>query len=111
MENWVNDFNGAFTICDEKGIIIYMNDKAVKTFENDGGLKLIGTDILDCHPEPSRTTLKNLMEERKTNCYTIEKNRVKKLIYQAPLFSEEKYTGFIELSLEIPFEMPHFIRK
>jgi transcriptional regulator with PAS, ATPase and Fis domain len=111
MDNWTKEFNGAITICDEKGIIVYMNDKAIKTFENDGGEKLIGTGILDCHPEPSKTALKNLMDERKTNCYTIEKNGVKKLIYQTPSFSGGKYSGFIEFTVEIPFDFPHFIRK
>jgi transcriptional regulator with PAS, ATPase and Fis domain len=111
MTDWIKEFNGAITICNEKGIIIYMNDKAIKTFANDGGGKLIGTNILDCHPEPSKTTLKNLMEERKVNTYTIEKNGVKKLIYQSPTFSNNVYSGFIEFSLEIPFELPNFIRK
>jgi transcriptional regulator with PAS, ATPase and Fis domain len=111
MENWIKEFNGAITICDDKGIIVYMNDKAVKTFENDGGEKLLGTDILDCHPEPSKTILKNLLDDRKVNCYTIEKNGVKKLIYQAPSYSEGNYSGFVELSLEIPFDLPNFIRK
>jgi transcriptional regulator with PAS, ATPase and Fis domain len=111
MENWIKEFNGAITICDEKGIIVYMNDKAVKTFETDGGEKLIGTDILDCHPEPSKTTLRNLMSQRKVNCYTIEKNGVKKLIFQTPAFNDGKYSGFIEFSIEIPFKLPHFIRK
>jgi transcriptional regulator with PAS, ATPase and Fis domain len=111
MDNWIKEFNGAITICNEKGIIIYMNDKAIRTFENDGGEKLIGTDILDCHPEPSKTILKNLMDERIVNTYTIEKNGVKKLIYQSPVYTDGVYSGFIELSLEIPFELPNFIRK
>lgn len=111
MTDWIKEFNGAITICDEKGIITYMNDKALKTFESDGGEKLIGTDILDCHPEPSKTTLKKLMEERTVNCYSIEKNGIKKLIYQSPVFENGKYSGFIEFSFEIPFELPHFIRK
>jgi transcriptional regulator with PAS, ATPase and Fis domain len=111
MTDWIKEFNGAITICDEKGIIIYMNDKAIKTFQEDGGEKLIGTDILDCHPEPSKTTLKNLMDERKVNCYTIEKNGIKKLIYQSPTFSNGVYSGFIEFSIEIPFKLPNFIRK
>jgi transcriptional regulator with PAS, ATPase and Fis domain len=111
MTDWIKEFNGAITICDEKGIIIYMNDKALKTFQEDGGEKLIGTDILDCHPEPSKTTLKNLMDERKVNCYTIEKNGIKKLIYQSPAFSNGVYSGFIEFSFEIHFELPNFIRK
>lgn len=111
MQNWVKEFGGAVTLCDVQGIITYMNDKAIKTFENDGGEKLIGANILDCHPEPSKTILKNLMNERKTNVYTIEKNGIKKLIYQSPVYENNEYSGFIELSLEIPFNMPNFIRK
>jgi transcriptional regulator with PAS, ATPase and Fis domain len=111
MTDWIKEFNGAVTICDADGIIIYMNDKAVKTFESDGGEMLLGTNVLDCHPEPSKTTLKNLMDERKVNCYTIEKNGVKKLIYQSPAFQNGAYSGFIEFSFEIPFELPNFIRK
>jgi transcriptional regulator with PAS, ATPase and Fis domain len=111
MTDWAKEFNGAITICDAKGIIVYMNDKAKKTFEKDGGEKLIGTDVLDCHPEPSKTTLKNIIAERKVNCYTIEKNRIKKIIYQSPVYTKGEYFGFIELSLEIPFELPNYIRK
>jgi hypothetical protein len=51
-----------------------------------------------------------MMDGRRTNVYTIEKNGAKKLIYQAPWFRDGEYRGFIELSLEIPFEMPHFVR-
>jgi transcriptional regulator with PAS, ATPase and Fis domain len=111
MNNWIKEFNGAVTLCDEKGIIVYMNDKALKTFQNDGGEKLIGSHILDCHPEPSKTILKNLMDERKTNVYTIEKSGIKKLIYQSPVFENGIYSGFVELSIEIPFDLPNFIRK
>lgn len=111
MQNWTKEFQGAITVCDEKGTIVYMNDKAIKTFEKDGGDKLIGTNILECHPEPSKSKLKKLMDEKKVNAYTIEKNRIKKLIYQSPTFENGVYSGFIELSLEIPFELPNFIRK
>ncbi len=44
------------------------------------------------------------------NVYTIEKKGKKKLIYQAPWFLDGAFGGLVELSLEIPFEMPHFIR-
>jgi len=107
---WIKGFPGAVTVCDAEGIITEMNDKSVETFEADGGRALIGKNVLDCHPEPSRSKLQQMIEERKPNIYTIEKNGVKKLIYQAPLFSGGEYTGFVELSLEIPFEMPHFVR-
>ncbi len=107
---WINEFPAAITVCDENGIILEMNDKSAKTFEPDGGRGLIGTNMLDCHPEPARTKTEWLLASREKNVYTIEKNGVKKLIYQSPWFKNGKYAGFVELSLEIPFEMPHFIR-
>ena len=107
---WVNEFQGAVTVCDSQGIIIEMNDKSAKSFEKDGGKKLIGKNIMDCHSEPSRAKLAAMIQEQTTNIYTIEKNGVKKLIYQAPIHDHGVYAGFVEISLEIPFDMPHFVR-
>jgi transcriptional regulator with PAS, ATPase and Fis domain len=107
---WIEDFPGAMIVCDEKGTVIEMNESSARSFAEEGGRALIGKNVLDCHPEPARTKLAKLMAERRTNVYTIEKNGAKKLIYQAPWFRNGEYRGFIELSLEIPFEMPHFVR-
>jgi transcriptional regulator with PAS, ATPase and Fis domain len=107
---WIKEFPAAVTVCDPDGIILEMNDKAVITFAKDGGLALIGKNMLDCHPDPARGKLERLMDSRQVNVYTIEKNGVKKLIYQSPWQLNGKYAGFVEISLEIPFEMPHFVR-
>jgi transcriptional regulator with PAS, ATPase and Fis domain len=107
---WVDEFPGAITVCDDRGIILAMNAKAAQVFEEDGGRSLIGTNMLDCHPEPARSRVAALLESHQTNVYTIEKKGVKKLIYQAPWFIEGRFAGLVELSLEIPFEMPHFVR-
>ena len=107
---WVKEFAGAVTVSDPDGIITEMNDKAARSFEEDGGRALIGKNMLDCHPEPARTRLAELMKACQTNVYTIEKKGVKKLIYQSPWYQNGEYAGFIEVSLEIPFDMPHFIR-
>ena len=107
---WVKEFPGAVTVCDPDGIILEMNDKSAMTFEKDGGVALIGKNVFDCHPEPARTDLKRLLESRQSNIYTIEKNGLKKLIYQSPWYRDGEYAGFIELSLEVPFDMPHFVR-
>jgi hypothetical protein len=108
---WIKEFPAAATISDTQGVILEMNDKAAKYMEKDGGYDLIGKNMLDCHPDPARGKLERLMDERKTNVYTIEKNGIKKLIYQTPWYQDGKYAGFVELSIEIPFDMPHFIRK
>ena len=108
--NWIKEFPAAITVCDAEGILLEMNDKAAKTFEKDGGRKLIGSNMLDCHPDPANTKVERLLAAREKNVYTIEKNGVKKLIYQSPWYRNGEYAGFVEISLEIPFELPHFIR-
>ncbi len=107
---WIKEFPAAITVCDAEGIILEMNDKAAKTFEKDGGYKLVGSNMLDCHPDPARGKVERLLAAHEKNSYTIEKNGVKKLIYQSPWYKEGIYAGFVEISLEIPLEMPHFIR-
>ncbi len=108
---WVKGFPGAVTVCDRNGIIIELNDRAVQSFASDGGERLIGKNVLNCHPEPAQAKLREMMAERKANVYTVEKNGVKKLIYQTPWYAHGEYAGFVEISLEIPFDMPHFVRQ
>ena len=108
--HWIKEFPAAVTVCDANGIILEMNDKAAKTFEKDGGRSLIGCNMLDCHPKQARPKTEALLAARQKNVYTIEKNGMKKLIYQSPWYRDGEYAGFVELSLEIPFELPHFVR-
>ncbi len=110
MHNWIKEFPSAVTVCDAEGIITEMNNKSAETFEQDGGLNLIGQNLIDCHPEPSKSKLEELLKTQSKNVYTIEKNGKKKLIYQTPWYENGKYMGFVEISIEIPFEMPHLIR-
>ena len=112
MDNsWMYNLGGAVTVCDTEGTIIYMNKKSQSTFVGDGGAELVGKNVLDCHPEPARSKLATMLKTQELNCYTIEKNGVKKLIYQAPWYKEtEEYGGFVELSLEIPMEIAHYVR-
>ena len=108
---WVHEFSGAITVSDPDGIILEMNEKAAESFREQGGRDLIGTNMLDCHPEPARTKTRELLDSRRTNVYTIEKRGQKKLVFQAPWYSGEEYRGFVELVLEIPTETPHFVRE
>ena len=108
--DWERGFPAALTICDREGIVLDMNDRAAEVFKADGGRALIGKCILDCHPEPARSKTQQLLDTQATNTYTIEKNGTKKLIYQAPWYRDGTYAGLVELSIEIPFELPHFVR-
>ncbi len=107
---WIREFPSAITVCDADGVILEMNDKAACTFEKDGGYALIGRNLLDCHSDASRGKVQQMLATHEKNVYTIEKNGVKKLIFQSPWRKNGEYAGFVEISLEIPFEMPHFVR-
>jgi PAS domain-containing protein len=108
---WLENLPGAVTVCDASGVIVYMNKQAAETFAAEGGSGLIGSSVLDCHPEPARSKLAGLLQTQQQNVYTIEKNGVKKLIYQTPWFDADgAFGGLVELSLPVPFEMPHFLR-
>jgi transcriptional regulator with PAS, ATPase and Fis domain len=109
--SWIDEFPGAITVCDETGIILSMNQKAVETFQADGGLSLVGKNALDCHPEPARSKFVDMLKSHQANVYTIEKKGKRKLIYQAPWFNKGAFGGIVELSLELPSVMPHFVRE
>ena len=38
MYEWANEMNCAVTVCDTEGIILYMNEKACRTFAKHGDL-------------------------------------------------------------------------
>ena len=107
---FIEKLDGAVIVSDADGNIIYLNEKAANTFQKDGGRALIGKNLKDCHLDYSNVKIREMMETHEKNVYTIEKKGKKKLIYQAPWFLDGAFGGLVELSLEIPFEMPHFIR-
>ncbi len=110
ITNWAKSLNCAITVSNADGIIIYMNEKSGKTFEKWGGLELIGKSMYNCHSPKSDETIKRMLDKGDTNVYTIEKAGIKKMIYQTPWYKDGKVAGLVEISLEIPFELPHFIR-
>jgi hypothetical protein len=99
--SWVHEFPGEVTVCDQDGTILEMNAFSVRYFAADGGSDLIGKNLLDCQ---------ELLANQQRNVYTIEKEGIKRLIYQTPWYADGKFQGLVELSLEIPEEIPHFKR-
>lgn len=108
--DWLGGVAAAIVVCDVKGKILYMNAQAQVNFADEGGADLVGSSLFDCHPEPSRSKLRQLLALQQSNTYTIEKRGIKKLIWQKPWYCDGAFAGLVEFSLEIPEEMPHFIR-
>jgi PAS domain S-box-containing protein len=106
-----DSFPAAVTVCDADGIISHMNPAAQQLFAKHGGAALIGTNVLDCHPEPARAKLAGLMRDRKSNVYMVEKHGTTRMIYQSPWYADDgAYGGFMELSFEVPASVPKFIK-
>lgn len=112
MPDWVTGFPGAVTVSDADHRVVFMNEAAVRTWESKGGRALVGKDLLGCHNENSRGIIEDLLSTGGTNVYTVEKNGVRKLIYQSAWKdSSGKAAGLVEISLVLPEEMPHFVRE
>ena len=108
---WIEKLEGNVIVSDAQGTIIYMNEKAIASYAADGGASLIGKNLADCHNEHSRQIIHEIITTHQNNVYTIEKGGKKKIIYQTPWFKDGEFRGIVEFSLEIPFEMPHYIRQ
>lgn len=107
---WTEEFPASIVVTDEAGIVISMNRRACETFADEGGASLVGHDVRACHGDISRRIVEELYETHRVNAYTIERNGVRKLIYQCPWYRKGAFAGFVELSLPVPERMPHHQR-
>ncbi|MCX5795418.1 MAG: PAS domain-containing protein [Elusimicrobia bacterium] len=110
-DDWTEEFPAAITVCDEQGVILSMNRAAGEVLRKNGGRALVGKSLLDCHPEPARSLLVDMLKSPRANTYTVEKGAVRKLIHQAPWYRAGRCAGFVELSIVLPEPMAHRVRK
>ncbi|WP_418983308.1 PAS sensor protein [Alistipes sp.] len=102
---WADELDCAVTVCDTEGVVLYQNDRSR---EVNGDVQ--GRSLLPCHNERSRAIIRRLAEEGGKNVYTIEKRGVKKLIYQTVWRADGTIRGLVEFSLELPDQLPHYVR-
>jgi len=107
---WTEELGAAVTVTDASGRIVAMNAKAQATFASDGGAALIGKSVFDCHPPHAAAKTRALYETREAHHYTIAKGGQRKIIHQMPWFERGEFAGFVEISIPIPEELPHFVR-
>ncbi len=109
-DEWIEGTPVAITVTDADGTILAMNARSRETFAADGGGALIGTSVFACHPEPALTKTRELYASRAPNHYTIRKHGQRKIIHQIPWEKNGVFAGFVEISIPIPDELPHFDR-
>ncbi len=110
QEGWADGLPVAITVTDAEGKIVVMNKRSMDVFAKEGGGALIGTSIFNCHPEPALTKTLEIYERQMPNHYTIRKQGQRKIIHQIPWTKEGRFAGYVEISIPIPDELPHFDR-
>ena len=89
---WAEGTHCAITVSDLEGKVIFMN-------------------MMPCHSPKSQEKIRHMIATDTVNCYTIDKQGVKKMIYQTPWRDRDgNVRGMVEISMVIPFEMPHYVR-
>lgn len=106
---WLDGVAVSVVACDTAGVCTYMNERACQSFAKEGGRALVGRSLIDCHPEPARSRLLDMLRTPRANSYTIEKAG-KKLVHQTPFFREGVFAGVVEIVIELPALLPHFVR-
>lgn len=107
---WLERLPCSVTVCDRNYTILYLNERSAEVNAKDGGKALLGRNLMDCHPPQAQEKLKRVMASDQPNVYTIEKNGVKKVIFQAHWKRNGRDEGLVEISFEIPPNTPHFVR-
>ena len=107
--DWAEEMNCAVTVCDTEGVILYQNKPARELYAWHGNL--IGSNLMPCHNERSQGIIRHMLASGESNAYTIEKEGLRKMIFQSAWFDADGHVGgLVELSMVIPAEMPHYVR-
>ena len=109
MYEWAEEINCAVTVCNTEGVILFMNKKSKETFAKHGDM--IGKNLMGCHNPKSIEKIKEMLATGGSNTYTIEKEGVKKMIYQTVWKKNGTVAGLVEISMVLPDIIPHRIRK
>ena len=104
---WGDNLKGcASTVAELDGVVLYQNKRSI---EVNGDVR--GKSMMPCHSARSREIINRLITNAESNAYTIQKRDLRKLIYQAPWYESGEVAGLVEFSLEIPENMPHYVRE
>jgi hypothetical protein len=93
----------AVTIADQDFQISFMNDRATAFYAEDGGAKLIGRNLLDCHRDEHKTVIRAAYDRYRAGDLTPTRYHAQKeagapeSIVHIPLMVEGEFRGIAEL--------------
>lgn len=101
VDDWLELYPSAVTVCDIHGVITAMNSAARKNFSSRGGGELIGTSLFDCHQEPSNSKIRKMLRSQQAQTYIVEKKGRKRLVHQSPWYKEGEFAGLMETIIDL----------
>lgn len=104
--NYLDTVDFAATVCDKDGVVLYQNARAIR---RDGDVT--GKNLYNCHGEKAGQMIRHMIETGAKNTYQIIRHGKHRLLHQTPWFDESgAVAGLIELSIDLPDNMPVFDR-
>ncbi len=110
LSDWLEGLPASVTVTDATGEIMAMNRQAAETFASEGGRALLGSNVLDCHPPPSRDKLAAMLAGAQANHSTIAKGERPKMIRQLAWYRDGVFAGLLGLAVDVPAVLPHVDR-
>ncbi len=97
----------AATVCDQDGVVLYQNQRAIR---RDGNV--VGQNLYDCHKPSSGKIIRHMIATGESNTYEIIRHGKHRLLHQTPWRKEPdgEVAGLIELSIDLPDDYPTFDR-
>ena len=102
IQEWVEEFPSAITVCDVRGKIVSMNKASRLNYAKRGGESLIGTSLFDCHSEASNKIIRKMLQKEIDQAYFTENKGKKRLVHQAPWFNNGISAGLVETIVDLP---------
>jgi PAS domain-containing protein len=105
----LDGLQGEIVIADENIDIAYMNEAAIRHYEEDGGAALIGRSLLDCHNPQSRRTIKEMYEafaggDLQARQWLLPKDGYARRVIVMPITRDGQVKGCLELVIEEPLQ-------
>ncbi|MBR6911357.1 MAG: PAS domain-containing protein [Candidatus Methanomethylophilaceae archaeon] len=89
-------------VCDTMHIVVYMNPAAIEAYKDDGGSKIIGTHIFDCHSERANEMIRKVVDwfaadKGNNSVHTFYNSRQNKDVYMVALRDDDgELIGYYE---------------
>ena len=70
-----------------------------------------GSEVLVCHPEPSRTKFPGTLAFQTSNAYLNTNKGEKRFFFLSPWYQGGRFAGFAEKSFEVPGKIPQLVKE